>query len=105
MRKSLCVAEEDDAAKGIADLLSGGRMRRAGRSPGGRDGDERLLPSGRPRRPGAGRRAPAATDGRLETEVMSSLFGELGSALRDGGSMARFETRNRRRTPPACSGA
>uniref|UniRef100_A0A5F9CPC7 DNA topoisomerase n=1 Tax=Oryctolagus cuniculus TaxID=9986 RepID=A0A5F9CPC7_RABIT len=27
-RKVLCVAEKNDAAKGIADLLSGGRMRR-----------------------------------------------------------------------------
>lgn len=28
VRKVLCVAEKNDAAKGIADLLSSGRMRR-----------------------------------------------------------------------------
>lgn len=31
VRKILCVAEKNDAAKGIADLLSGGRMRRVRR--------------------------------------------------------------------------
>lgn len=34
VRKILCVAEKNDAAKGIADLLSGGRMRRVRRCPG-----------------------------------------------------------------------
>ena len=49
VRKILCVAEKNDAAKGIADLLSGGRMRRVRRSLGGRDRDERpLLPPGVP---------------------------------------------------------
>lgn len=47
VRKILCVAEKNDAAKGIADLLSGGRMRRVRRPLGGRNGDERpLLPLG-----------------------------------------------------------
>lgn len=31
VRKVLCVAEKNDAAKGIADLLSNGRMRRVRR--------------------------------------------------------------------------
>lgn len=31
VRKILCVAEKNDAAKGIADLLSNGRMRRVRR--------------------------------------------------------------------------
>lgn len=50
VRKILCVAEKNDAAKGIADLLSGGRMRRVRRRPGlpgpRQRHRRRLLPAG-----------------------------------------------------------
>lgn len=43
VRKVLCVAEKNDAAKGIADLLSRGRMRRVR----GRISDQRYLGPGK----------------------------------------------------------
>lgn len=107
VRKILCVAEKNDAAKGIANLLSGGRMRRVRRSPGGRDGDERpLLPPGVPA-VGAGRPGACYDRRAFRNGVnVSSLFGDLGSALGGGGGcQAGLRRGTAGRTPLACSGA
>lgn len=47
-RKILCVAEKNDAAKGIADLLAGGRVRRVRRPGAGGTGTCAAAPAGGP---------------------------------------------------------
>lgn len=98
VRKVLCVAEKNDAAKGIADLLSGGRMRRVRRSPGGRDRDERpLLPPGVPCCP-AGRPGACCDPRAFRNGVsVSSLFRDLARRR----VPSRSETRNRRPNSPS----